>query len=195
MKEAQFTARTTLHLDGAMYEHFRQEAYQQHTSISAVVRQHLNVNTPTLISARPAPHVPNGNTPEKRVENHIKADLQANGWFSVKYFANALTSRGVPDILACVNGTFVAIEVKAPQHGAPTLLQLTNLQHIADAGGVAILSNDKNVVTTTLVAYLNHQALPAHCVCRTYHQGDAASAYWDGNGIHTVIFTPAGRQR
>jgi Holliday junction resolvase len=44
----------------------------------------------------------------------------------------------VPDILACVNGYFVAIEVKA-QQGRPSELQLYNIEKIRDAGGFALV--------------------------------------------------------
>lgn len=49
-----------------------------------------------------------------------------------------MTKSGIPDILACVNGHFVAIEVKA-QNGKPSDLQLYNVKKIREAGGVAII--------------------------------------------------------
>lgn len=56
----------------------------------------------------------------------------------IKYFANRMTKAGVPDLLACVNGVFVAIEVKA-QNGKASELQLYNIEQIRKAGGVAIV--------------------------------------------------------
>lgn len=56
----------------------------------------------------------------------------------MKFFANRMTKSGIPDILACVNGHFVAIEVKA-QNGKPSDLQLYNVKKIREAGGVAII--------------------------------------------------------
>lgn len=49
-----------------------------------------------------------------------------------------MTKSGIPDILACVNGYFVAIEVKA-QNGKPSDLQLYNVEKIREAGGIAII--------------------------------------------------------
>lgn len=73
---------------------------------------------------------------EKTFENKIKKWLAANGCYSVKFFANGYTKRGVPDILASVNGFFVGIEVKA-DNGRPSDLQLQNIKEIRNSGGFA----------------------------------------------------------
>ena len=75
---------------------------------------------------------------EKNFENKIKKFLKENGCWHVKYFANRNTRAGVPDLLACVNGYFVAIEVKA-ENGKPSELQLWNVEQIRKAGGIAIV--------------------------------------------------------
>lgn len=76
---------------------------------------------------------------EKNFENRIKKYLKDNGAWFLKYWAGAAyTKSGIPDILACVNGYFVAIEVKAP-NGKPSELQLYNLREIEKAGGYAFL--------------------------------------------------------
>lgn len=75
---------------------------------------------------------------EKLFENKIKAYLQTRGAYFVKFFANAFTRSGVPDILACVNGYFVGIEVKA-KDGRPSELQLLNVRQIREAGGFAFI--------------------------------------------------------
>lgn len=80
---------------------------------------------------------------EKQFENKIKAFLkEKNIWF-VKYFANAFTKSGIPDILACVNGKFVAIEVKA-ENGKPSELQLYHQQKIRESGGKAYILYPKD---------------------------------------------------
>ncbi len=74
---------------------------------------------------------------EKQFENKIKKYLKEHGAYFLKYWAGAqFTKSGVPDILACVNGYFVGIEVKA-QNGKPSELQLYNIQQIRKAGGFA----------------------------------------------------------
>lgn len=75
---------------------------------------------------------------EKQFENKIKAWLKDNGCYFVKFFANRMTKTGVPDILACVNGHFVGIEVKA-QNGKPSELQLYNVKKIRESGGLAFV--------------------------------------------------------
>lgn len=75
---------------------------------------------------------------EKTFENKVKKFLEENGAWFVKFFANSFTKAGIPDILACVNGCFVGIEVKA-QNGKPSELQLYNVEKIREAGGFAIV--------------------------------------------------------
>ena len=75
---------------------------------------------------------------EKNFENKIKQFLKDNGCYYVKYFANRMTKVGVPDILACVNGYFVGIEVKA-ENGVPSDLQIYNIEQIQDAGGFGVI--------------------------------------------------------
>lgn len=76
---------------------------------------------------------------EKNFENKIKTYLKNNGCWYVKYFANRMTKSGVPDILACVNGYFLAIEVKADK-GKPSELQLWNREKIREAGGISLIA-------------------------------------------------------
>lgn len=80
---------------------------------------------------------------EKRYENKIKRLLKDLGAYHVKYFGCSFTQAGVPDILACLKGHFIAIEVKAG-NGRPSPLQLHNLREIHRAGGLAILTYPKD---------------------------------------------------
>lgn len=73
---------------------------------------------------------------EKSYENKIKRYLKERGCYRVKYHGNYYSENGTPDILACVNGYFIAIEVKA-QDGKPTELQLAKIDAIRKAGGFA----------------------------------------------------------
>lgn len=76
---------------------------------------------------------------EKTFENKIKKYLESRGAWFVKYWVGAqYTKSGVPDILACVNGYFVGIEVKAP-NGKPSEIQLYNVRKINAAGGFAFV--------------------------------------------------------
>lgn len=76
---------------------------------------------------------------EKTFENKIKKFLESRGAWFVKYWAGAqYTKSGIPDILACINGYFVGIEVKA-QNGKPSEIQLYNVRKINAAGGFAFV--------------------------------------------------------
>lgn len=75
---------------------------------------------------------------EKQFENKIKKHLTDNGVWYVKYFANGFTKSGIPDLLCCVNGHFLAIEVKA-ENGKPSKLQLHHIEKIKESGGRAVI--------------------------------------------------------
>ena len=76
---------------------------------------------------------------EKNFENKIKKYLESRGVWYLKYWAGAqYTKSGIPDILACINGYFVGIEVKAP-NGKPSEIQLYNVHAINAAGGFAFV--------------------------------------------------------
>ena len=68
----------------------------------------------------------------------MKKYIENSGGWQVKFFANKFTRAGVPDILACIDGYFVAIEVKA-DNGSPTDLQLWTVDQIRKAGGFAFV--------------------------------------------------------
>lgn len=75
---------------------------------------------------------------EKTFENKIKAYIESIGGWQVKFFANRMTKSGIPDILACVGGYFVGIEVKA-QNGRPSELQLHHCKKIRESGGFSFI--------------------------------------------------------
>lgn len=75
---------------------------------------------------------------EKNFENRLKKFLEDEGCWFVKFFANAYTKSGIPDILCCCNSYFVAIEVKA-QNGKPSELQKRNIQKINELGGYGVI--------------------------------------------------------
>lgn len=75
---------------------------------------------------------------EKHIENRIKEHLDQIGAYHVKFHATAFTRSGVPDILACINGQFVAIEVKQ-ENGRVSALQKAHQRKILAAGGIAII--------------------------------------------------------
>lgn len=94
---------------------------------------------------------------EKTFENKVKKFLESQGAWYVKYFANSFTKSGIPDILACVNGYFVGVEVKA-QGGKPSELQLYNVKKIREAGGFAVVLYPSGFEKfKKFIADLNHE--------------------------------------
>lgn len=77
--------------------------------------------------------------PEKTYENKIKQYIKSKGGFVVKYFGCGYSTAGIPDLIATVNGYFLAIEVKA-ENGTPSQLQLMKIKEIRDAGGFAYVA-------------------------------------------------------
>lgn len=80
---------------------------------------------------------------EKTFENKVKAFLEKHNIWYVKYFANGFTKRGVPDLLACVNGRFVGIEIKS-ETGISSPLQQWNIEEITKSGGIGFILYPKD---------------------------------------------------
>lgn len=75
---------------------------------------------------------------EKDFENKVKAFLKDRGCWVLKTWSNGIQRQGIPDLLVCCNGFFVAVELKA-EKGRPSDLQLWNINGIRKAGGIAIV--------------------------------------------------------
>ncbi|OYQ68294.1 VRR-NUC domain-containing protein [Aerococcus sp. 1KP-2016] len=87
--------------------------------------------------------------PEKRVETQIKRYLDNLGAYWIKTLGGSVPA-GTPDILACVNGYFVAIEVKKPSGGVVSELQKFQIKKIQNAGGVAFVAKSIDEVKSEL---------------------------------------------
>lgn len=75
---------------------------------------------------------------EKKLQKKIIQLLQSKGAYVIK---SIVTHRaGVPDIIACYDGKFIAIEVKGNSDVSP--LQKFNIEKIKNAGGMAIVAYD-----------------------------------------------------
>jgi Holliday junction resolvase len=76
-------------------------------------------------------------TPESYEKQAIKKYLDSIGcWYFSPYMAGFGKS-GVPDIVACLDGKFIAIEVKR-EGKVPTVIQNRTMEEITSSGGVAI---------------------------------------------------------
>lgn len=82
-------------------------------------------------------------TPEKRVKDKVVGILKAEGAYYFFPATHGYGRSGVPDIVACVNGRFLAVECKAGKN-KPTALQVREIENIRHAGGVAVVVNEEN---------------------------------------------------
>jgi len=83
-------------------------------------------------------------TPEKKVKDKVVAVLKQRGAYYFFPSTFGLGRSGVPDIICCSNGRFLAIECKAGKN-TPTPLQIREMTAIAEAGGIAIVVNEDNL--------------------------------------------------
>lgn len=83
-------------------------------------------------------------TPEAKVKAKVVKLLRQ---YNAYYFfpsANGYGRSGIPDIVCCVNGKFVAIECKAGGN-KPTELQISEINAIRRAKGTAAVINEDNI--------------------------------------------------
>ena len=83
-------------------------------------------------------------TPEAKVKAKVHKLLKQADAYAVNYIGGVYAKNGTPDILACAQGRFVGIEVKAGKN-RPTTLQLRALQEIDEAGGLALVVNESEL--------------------------------------------------
>lgn len=76
------------------------------------------------------------NTLETPLRKKILKRLREEGGFWYHPAGNPMTMAGIPDLIGCMNGMFVGLEVKRPGNQA-TQLQAYTLERIKAAGGVA----------------------------------------------------------
>lgn len=82
-------------------------------------------------------------TPERKVKQRITKLLDRCQIYYTYTITGGYARNGVPDLLACINGRFVGIEVKAGKN-KPTALQEKHMADIRKAGGVAWVVNENN---------------------------------------------------
>lgn len=80
-------------------------------------------------------------TPEGIVKDKVVAVLKKYGVYYFFPASYGMGRSGVPDIICCISGLFLAIECKAGKN-KPTQLQTHEMQSIRNAGGSAIIINE-----------------------------------------------------
>lgn len=79
---------------------------------------------------------------EKQFENEVKQWLKEHGAWFLKTWSNGVQRAGVPDILCCYKGKFIALELKR-KNGIVSDLQKYEIEKIRKAGGFAMVMRDE----------------------------------------------------
>lgn len=83
-------------------------------------------------------------TPEAKVKAKVVSILKAHDVYHFFVPQNGYGRSGVPDIICCVRGYFLAIEVKAGK-GTTTVLQDREIHAIRKHKGLALVINETNL--------------------------------------------------
>ena len=83
-------------------------------------------------------------TPESKVKKRVREMLDTLGIYHFMPPANGFGRAGIPDIIACMDGHFIAIECKAGK-GTTTALQDRELDRIHNAGGTTYIARESNI--------------------------------------------------
>jgi Holliday junction resolvase len=83
-------------------------------------------------------------TPEKKVKETVKKTLDSMGIWHFSPYQAGMGRAGIPDIIACYKGMFVAIECKAGKN-TTTALQEREIDAIRRAKGLAFVINENNM--------------------------------------------------
>jgi hypothetical protein len=75
---------------------------------------------------------------ERALTKRIMADLKERHIWAFKVHGSAFQRSGVPDILCCIDGKLIALEIKSTGQ-TPTPLQVREMRLIKEAGGTAEL--------------------------------------------------------
>lgn len=83
-------------------------------------------------------------TPEGKVKTRVKRVLDAHGIYHFSPFQAGMGRAGIPDIICCCDGKFLAVECKAGK-GKTTALQDREINNIRAHGGVALVIREDNI--------------------------------------------------
>jgi hypothetical protein len=83
-------------------------------------------------------------TPEGRVKDKVTKLLKSHNVYYFFPVTGGYGVSGIPDIVCCHNGRFIAIECKAGKNKT-TALQDRQLEMIRQSGGIALVINEENI--------------------------------------------------
>lgn len=100
-------------------------------------------------------------TPEAKVKAKVKKLLDELRIFYFLPVSNGMGTMGIPDIIGCFNGLFIAIECKAGK-GKLTALQERAIARIKAAGGFTFVAREDNINELKgLLTWLIQEVLPS----------------------------------
>ena len=88
-------------------------------------------------------------TPEGKVQKEVIDYLKKKRVYHFRFQAQ-VNLNGLPDILALYKGVFLGLELKRPDGGKPTGLQLKKLEAINENGGIGVIIDDVEQVKMLL---------------------------------------------
>jgi Holliday junction resolvase len=83
-------------------------------------------------------------TPEAKVKANVRKLLDELKIYHFMPPANGFGRAGIPDIIGCMDGHFIAVECKAGK-GTTTALQDRELNAISNHGGTTFIANEHNL--------------------------------------------------
>ena len=83
-------------------------------------------------------------TPEGKVKDAVRKILNSMDVYHFMPPGNGFGRAGIPDIIGCMDGHFIAIECKAGK-GTTTALQDRELNAILNAGGTTYIARENNI--------------------------------------------------
>jgi hypothetical protein len=96
--------------------------------------------------------------PESKLQEKIRKALVNKYPDSVwwKIHGGPMQRRGIPDIVGCIDGCFIAVEVKVPgRENTLTVIQQDTLDQISASGGLAFMSSSVEHTLETIKEYLH----------------------------------------
>ena len=89
---------------------------------------------------------------EKAFETKIRKFLESEGCYCFKVWGGGMQKAGIPDLMVCCNGYFMALEIKG-EKGKPSPLQLHHIEQIKKSNGVAVILYPKDFESFKTLIY------------------------------------------
>ena len=91
---------------------------------------------------------------ETQLTSKIKIHIKSRGGYVDKIFGGGYQASGIPDLMCCYKGLYVAIEVKSPTgKGRASDIQKLRVRAIRASGGIAFFADsveDVDIILTSI---------------------------------------------